>query len=241
MNSETHEKARKNCTEKGRHGFSAIFLDLILLTVMAGLLLLASLRSFFNPPELLVAWGENGTLPAVCYSSCSNPWSRRYTVLCPGGSSAALQLLFALDKRGCARLENIFSPAISPASRGVRVLLNKKACSSLILFTNKRRWEFSSELAAEAHSKGMAVWELLPSSNGETNRIQQWEFRSWREKNGDMHCNFYQLKEQVEIIISWQKNGVLRLQYQDPFANKTIKQFPRSNRCGTWQVCLDSR
>jgi len=208
---------------------------------MGGLLLLASLRTFFQPTEVLVAWGADGALPAVCYSSCSSAGMRQYTVLCPGGSNAASQLLFALEKRGCSRLESIFASVVAPSPRGTRVLLKKKPAAALILFADAGRRASALDLSAEARRAGIGVRELHLAPGRESSRHQHWEFRSWKGKNGDMHWSFYHLREQVQINLSWQKNGILELQYLDRFSSKTTKQFPRSNRCGTWQACLSSR
>lgn len=211
-----------------------IFPCWILLWVMCGLLLLATLRSFFQPAKLLVAWGDDGGLPAVCYSSCPSPGLRQYTVLCPGGSSAATQLLFLLDKHGCARLECIFSSTAAPAPRGVRVLLKKKKAAALILLVAPRRQKSGFDLVSEARSAGIAVQERNHAPGVEPGHHQHWEFQSWRERNGDLHWSFLQLREQVQVTLSWQKNGILQLQYQDRKGNRITKQFSRSNRCGTW-------
>jgi hypothetical protein len=205
------------------------------------LLLLASVGLFFQPAELLVAWGDDGSLPAVCYSSCPFPGSRQFTVLCPGGSNAASQLLHALDKRGCGRLESIFSSMAAPAPRGIRTLLKKKPTAGLILFADTRRRTSVGELSAEARSAGIAVREWSPASGIESSRHQHWKYCSKREKNGDVHWSFQHLKDQVEITLSWQKNGLFEVQCRDRRGNRISRQFPRSNRCGTWRCRLGGR
>lgn len=225
--------------ESGRN--FGIILCWILILVMGGLLLLAILRPFYQPPELLVAWGDDGSLPAVCYSSSRGLCMRQYTVLCPGGRSAATQLLFALDKRGCSRLETIFSSKAAAVLRGTRVFVKKKAVRELILLPVVRQHSSGLALVAEARSAGIAVQEPNLALGGEPGHHQHWEFRFWRGKSGELHWSFLQVREQVHIAISWQKNGILQLQCQDGFAQQSIKQFPRSSRCGTWQASLAHR
>ncbi len=215
--------------------------DFLFLTVMGGLLLHSTLRSSFQPPELLVAWGDDGVLPAVCYSSCPCLGSRQFTVLCPGGSSAASQLLFLLDKRGCARLESLFSSTAAPAPRGTQVLLKKKETAELILFVDTRLPKSGLDLAAGARIAGIAVRQLPLGAAGESIRHHHWKFCSRRGGNGDFHWSFYHLKEQVQITLFWQKNGILQLQYQYRNGLKITKQFLRTNRCGIWVSCLERR
>ena len=233
------QEAGENSPEgKEKNTILELLPDRILLWFMGGLLLLASVRSLFQPSEVLVAWGNDGSLPAVCYSSSPSPGSRRYTVLCPGGGNAASQMLAVLDKCGCGRLESVFSSTSAPSFRGTRVLLKNKPTAGLVLFADARRRTPDSGLPAEARSAGLAVQELSAVSGVEPSRHQHWEFRSWRGKNGDMHWSFYHLKDQVKITLFWQKNGMLELQCQDRYGTRITKQFPRSNRCGYWQTYL---
>ncbi len=237
-NKPIQEAGKNSPAGKEKNTILELLPDRILLWFMGGLLLLASVRSLFQPSEVLVAWGDDGSLPAVCYSSCLRPGLRLYTVLCPGGSHSASQLLYALDKCGCGRLESVFSSTSAPSFRGTRVLLKKKPSEELIQLADTRRRAPGLELFEEARSAGIAARELSLASGVESSRHQHWECCWTRGKNGDMHWSFYHLKDQVKITLFWQKNGMLELQCQDRYGTRITKQFPRSNRCGYWQTYL---
>jgi hypothetical protein len=208
--------------------------DMVILATMAGLLLLASLRSSFHAFELLVTWGNDGSLPAVCHSSRSLSGARQFTILCPGGDSAANQLLFELNKRGCRKLESVFVSSAAPASYGGRLLLRKKPVSSLVQLLDSRLQKPALDLLAEARFSGSVTRQASFQPEDKSKRHQHWEFSSRREKNGDLLWSFYHLREQLWINLRWQKNGLLELKYWDRQANISRKQFPRRNRCGAW-------
>ncbi len=214
--------------------------DLVVLLLMISLLLLASLRASFRPSELLVAWGDDGALPAVCYCGRSISGGCQFSVLCPGGDSAASQLLFELNKRGCRRLECVFVSSASPAPRGGRLLLRKKPVLSLVQLIDTRLQKPALDLLAEARFSGSATYQVFPHSGESGKRHQHWEFSSKRSKNGDLAWSFCHLREQVQVNLLWQKNGVLELRYGKRQENISTQQFPRRNRCGAWSSRSDT-
>ena len=212
-----------------------LFFAFIMLLIMGVLLLLASLRPWVSPSELLVAWGDDGALPAVCYSNSQLSGERQYNVLCPGSISAANQLIFALERSGCAKLENVFTSNLAPAARGALFLLRRKPTLSLVQLGDARWQKASQDLSVEARAAGITVRQMLPQPEGEVWQHEHWEFFSRREKNGDLFWSFHHLRDAVKITLLWQKNGVLQLRYQERQEPIKIKQFPRSNRVGVWR------
>lgn len=214
------------------------FPEWIFLVTMISLLTLALLRAFFAHAELIVAWAGDGSLPAVCYHASPDFGQNYYLVLCPGSGSSALQLLFALEKRGCSELACIVSSTAAPSPRGARILLHKKRVTELLLLAETRPQLFWQNLASEAKYAGVGLHIFAITSPNDTVNYYPWKIHSKRGKNGEMFWSFYLQNQPMNIELAWLKTGELQLQWRDHQGKRGEQYFPRSNRGGIWEKTL---
>lgn len=191
-------------------------------------------------PSFLLAWGNDGGVPALALLEGLPEARKEAVVLLPGSFSDGASLRVALRNLGVERIDTLFMPTGSPFPRGAGALLRELTLRRLVIAEDARSrtdWKGVSDKALELG----AVQERLQPANGRIwqVRIGQWsltyqklpdsEIRGTLRHDGKEGCHIFESRVTGEFaILAIDAEGNAR----------EVHCQPRTNRSGSIRITL---